>query len=172
MDKTERLTVLVVDDEDDVRRFMQMVLSDAGFDVRIATNGTEALDRIREKVPDLISLDVVMPGGSGVKLYRELKKNPAWSKIPVLVVTGHAKDEFGKADFREMTMSGPGVYLEKPVTAATYVNAVQTIMGGASGSDDASPTSNPKEEAKALLDSSDPETVRRILDMLKSKKEE
>ena len=49
-----------------------------------------------------------MPSHSGAKFYRDLKKDKKLSKIPVLIVTGHARDELGKADFNEMTMSGPG----------------------------------------------------------------
>ena len=161
-------TVLVVDDEEDVVKFLKMALEDAGFNVTIASNGVEALERIKEKVPDLISLDIVMPKGSGVKFHRELKKNDEWSKIPILVVTGHAKDDLGKDDLEEMTMSGPGVYLEKPVTAEKYVDAVNKVLGmpeqgnqGESG--------NVKNEVKSLIDSADTETLNEILKKLKSK---
>ena len=76
-------TVLVVDDEADVRAFLSAALIEAGFTVETAGDGFEALACIKEQIPDLISLDLVMPGKSGVKLHRELGKNKAWSHIPV-----------------------------------------------------------------------------------------
>jgi CheY-like chemotaxis protein len=124
-----RKYVLVVDDEPDVRSYLRNALEDAGFLVRTACDGLEALDSIRRDPPDLISLDLVMPRHSGAKLYRELRKDRALSKIPVLIVTGHARDELGRTDFEELTMSGPGVYLEKPVRPASYVAAVRKLLG-------------------------------------------
>ncbi len=172
MERDSIATVLVVDDEKDVVRYLTMALEDNGFTVITASNGVEALEKMELQTPDLVSLDVVMPGGSGLKFQREMKKNPAWSKIPVLVVTGHARDELGKADFNEMTMSGPGVYLEKPVTAKNYVAAVKRILGLSDNGDETNEESSVKEEVKSLLDSSDPETLQEILKMIKSKKKD
>jgi CheY-like chemotaxis protein len=70
MARPEDKTVLVVDDEEDVREYFAMALEDAGFNVLRAANGNEALERIREKTPDFISLDLVMPEKSGIRLLR------------------------------------------------------------------------------------------------------
>ena len=70
-----------------------------------------------------------MPKHSGARFYRELQKDKTLSGIPVLVVTGHARDELGKTDFDELTMCGPGVYLEKPVRPDSYVSAVRRLLG-------------------------------------------
>jgi len=121
--------VLVVDDEPDVRVYLSSALEDAGFLVQTACDGVEALERIRSDPPDLISLDLVMPRHSGAKLYRELQKDRNLSKIPVLVVTGHARDELGRTDFKELTMSGTGIYLEKPVSPGSYLAAVRKLLG-------------------------------------------
>jgi CheY-like chemotaxis protein len=170
MKKTQ--TVLIVDDEKDVVRFLSMALTDAGFNVLIANSGVEALEVLKKCIPNLISLDVVMPGGSGIKFHREIKKNAAWSQIPVLVVTGHARDDLGKADFTEMTISGPGVYLEKPVTAETYVNAIRKILGiKDSETQEVASGSSMKAEVKSLLNSTDPETLKEVLRIMKSKKD-
>lgn len=120
--------ILVVDDEEDVRDYLKTALEDDGFEVETANDGLEALEAVRRNPPDLISLDLVMPRHSGAKFYRELQKDKALHKIPVLVVTGHARDELGRADFDELTMSGPGVYLEKPVRPSSYVSAVRKLL--------------------------------------------
>jgi len=121
--------ILVVDDEEDVRNYLRTALEDAGFLVETAVDGLEALEAVRRNPPDLVSLDLVMPRHSGAKFYRELRKDKKLSGVPVLIVTGHARDEMGRADFDEMTMSGPGVYLEKPVRPASYVSAVRKLLG-------------------------------------------
>jgi len=162
-------TVLIVDDEQDVVDFLSMALEDAGFETVFANDGMEALGKMKEKAPDIISLDVVMPGGSGVKFYRELKKNSAWASIPVIVVTGHARDELGKTDFHEMTLSGPGVYLEKPVTAASYVRAINEALGGGTGGP-AEEKDKIRKEVESLIDGADVEMLREITEMIKSKK--
>ena len=101
--------VLVVDDEKDVRNYLKTALQDAGFRVVTACDGFEAMEKVESEAPDLISLDLVMPKRSGAMFHRELKKSKKWAKIPVLVVTGHAHDDLGKADLEELTMSGPGI---------------------------------------------------------------
>ena len=121
--------ILVVDDEQDVRDYLGSTLSDAGFRVQTAQDGFEALKIVKAEPPLLISLDLVMPKRSGVMFYRDLKKNHEWAQIPVLIITGHARDDLGKADFETLTVQGPGIYLEKPVTPKTYGRAVRKLLG-------------------------------------------
>jgi CheY-like chemotaxis protein len=121
-------TVLIVDDDEDVRKFLRTALIETGFNVVTASDGFEALEAIRKQIPDLISLDLVMPKKSGIAFYKDLVKNNEWSKIPVMVVTGHARDELGRANLEELTMTGPGVYLEKPVRPEDYIASVKQIL--------------------------------------------
>ncbi len=163
-------TVLVVDDEPDVVRYLRMALLDAGFNVETAANGEEGLAKVKEHRPDLISLDLVMPKHSGARFFRELQKNKEYKDIPVLIVTGHAHDELGKADLEELTMSGPGIYLEKPVKPHNYISAVKQLLGMESTEEDAARDADAlKGELKEMLDSADPEAVRRALEALKKK---
>jgi len=167
----ESKTVLVVDDEADVRNFLKTALIEAGFKVVTARDGFEALKQVQAAAPDLISLDLVMPGRSGARFYRDLSKNERWSKIPVLIVTGHAHDELGKADLKELTMSGPGVYLEKPVSPENYIAAVKRILGMETDAE-AKETADPsalKSELKNLIDKADPKTLAELKRMLDNK---
>jgi CheY-like chemotaxis protein len=161
--------ILVVDDEEDVRVYLQTALEDAGFTVSTACDGLQALEAVKREAPDLISLDLVMPGHSGAKFYRDLQKDKRLSKIPVLIVTGHARDELGKADFNEMTMSGPGVYLEKPVRPDSYVAAVRTLLG--MEPEAAQPTAPEllRQRVAAALSGADHESLQRALEALKKK---
>lgn len=159
--------ILVVDDEPDVRAYLRSALEDDGFTVETATDGLDALERVRRHAPDLISLDLVMPKHSGARFYRELQKDKTLSGIPVLVVTGHARDELGKTDFDELTMCGPGVYLEKPVRPDSYVSAVRRLLGMES-SDLAEPE-DLRGELDRALSGADHDALQRALEALRKK---
>lgn len=161
--------ILVVDDEQDVRDYLSTALADAGFQVETACDGAEALAAVRADPPDLVSLDLVMPRHTGAKFYRELQKDPELHKIPVLVVTGHARDEMGKADFDEMTMSGPGVYLEKPVRPNSYVSAVRKLLGMEALDTPPVDSEELKHELADALKGADRLALQRALDALKSR---
>ena len=161
-------TVLVVDDEADIRSFLKAALLEAGFNVVTAEDGENALEAVKQKAPDLISLDLVMPRKSGVKLYRDLQKNKEWSNIPIIIVTGHGRDDLGKADLKELTISGPGVYLEKPVRPDNYVAAVKQILGMDTTTEEKELATKVELQSnlKTLIDEADPETLRKIKQML------
>ena len=166
----EQKTVLVVDDEEDVIQFLSMALEDGGFNVVTASNAFDALEKMEQTKPDLISLDLVMPKGSGVKLVREMKKKKEWATIPVLIVTGHARDDLGRTDLDELTMSGPGVYLEKPVKPKEYVRAVKRILH--IDSDEVSPEKDEpilKDDLKNMIETADEKTLEQIKQLLQQK---
>jgi CheY-like chemotaxis protein len=162
-------TILVVDDEPNVRQYLRIILEDAGFSVITASDGEEALAILKENKPDFISLDLVMPRKSGHKLLYELRKDSALSRIPVLIVTAHAKDELGKRDlddlFENKVLSGPGTYLEKPVTPSAYVRAVKRALGLEEQEETESGVQL-KEELEKSLKNAGPEAMRRALEAL------
>ncbi len=163
--------VLVVDDEKDVRDYLCVALEDAGFRVGTASDGKEALESVLKERPDAISLDLVMPRHPGVKFFQELKRDRELSKIPVLIVTGHARDDLGRADFDSMTMSGEGVYLEKPVKPHSYVSAVCQLLGiEPPAAPDNSDVNKLKAEINKSLSAADPEALQKALDALKKNK--
>jgi len=86
--------ILVVDDEDNIRLLYQEELRDAGYEVALAGNADEALAKIEESPPDLITLDVKLPGMSGLDFLKKLKENH--KDIPVIVCSAYGtyKQEF------------------------------------------------------------------------------
>ena len=80
--------ILIIDDEDDIREVAALSLETvAGWEVAMASSGAQGLARAVEYHPDAILLDVMMPGMDGPSTFRELRKNPATAKIPVLLLT-------------------------------------------------------------------------------------
>jgi CheY-like chemotaxis protein len=172
MPRAEDKTVLVVDDEPNVRDYLAQILRDAGFNVVTASDGGEALEIIRRQPPDFISLDLVMPKKSGHKLLYELRKDKHWSRIPVVVVTAHAQDELGKGDLDDIienrAITGLGVYLEKPVKPLNYVRCVQRALG-IEESEEVGDKISLQEELQEQLSKAEPHALRRALAALKKK---
>ena len=79
--------VLVVEDEADIRHLLVEQLEEKGYQVRKADNGAVALQRVKEEIPDVIFVDILMPVMDGLLLVSELRENPDTSGIPVVLVT-------------------------------------------------------------------------------------
>jgi CheY-like chemotaxis protein len=165
-------TVLVVDDEPNVRSYLAQILEDGGFNVVTASDGDEALTRIHERRPDFISLDLVMPRKSGRRLLYELRRDKELVRIPVLIVTAHAQDELGRDDMEEImqgtVVSGPGVYLEKPVQPKDYLRIVQEALGIEPAADIEDKV-DLREQVERQLQGAEPHALRRALEILRRK---
>ncbi|MBI4861640.1 MAG: response regulator [Candidatus Riflebacteria bacterium] len=170
MTRPQDKTILVVDDEPNVRTYLKTLLEDAGFKVVIAGDGVEALEIIRKSKPDFISLDLIMPRKSGQKLLFELRRDRELSRIPVLIVTAHARDDLGAEDLtdllRNRVISGPGSYLEKPIDPVTYVRSIQSALG-IEVSEEAVNRLGLKEELRKSLEDASPEALRKALEALR-----
>jgi CheY-like chemotaxis protein len=172
MSGPEDKTILIVDDEPDILAYFSGILERAGFAVMCASNGDEALEAVKHKKPDFISLDLVMPGKSGIRFLYELRKNKEWARIPIMIVTAHARDDLGKADFDEIfsgkTMSGPLTYLEKPVSPDRFLHGVMRAVGLESDESAAgnSRADQLRREIESRLQNVDADTLRRIMESL------
>ena len=132
--------ILVVDDEADVRQYFSSVLEDAGYVVKTACNGQEALEFVAQEKPALVSLDISMPETSGVRFYREMRDNPELATIPIVIVTGvtsplGASD--GRGSFEQFISSRkqvppPDGFFDKPVDPEAFVAKVEELLGAAS----------------------------------------
>ena len=164
--------ILVVDDEPDVRNFLSACIEDAGFNVETAVDGVDALEKIKENMPDLMTLDMVMPRKSGINLMRTLRNNDEWGKIPVIVITAHAKDELGSDDIKEFVGFAahhrPRYVMEKPITPARLVETIGEILEVEADVDEMKKaTFGERNELKKMIDNTDPETLSRLRELLK-----
>lgn len=118
--------ILVVDDEPPIRRLLELELSAAGYQVLLAANGMEALRRTRQERPDLIVLDMMMPGMSGFDLLRVFKSDPETAAIPVLIISVLADREKG-------LRLGAEEYLTKPLDTGRLLGTISGLLARARG---------------------------------------
>ncbi len=125
--------ILIIDDEPDVLVFLGTLLRKNGYEVVEAADGDEGLRKVNEERPDLVCLDLLMPEKTGIKMYREMKKDESLKDIPVIMVTGFMVPKVGHSDFKkfisERSIPAPEGYIEKPIDKETFLQAVQETVG-------------------------------------------
>jgi CheY-like chemotaxis protein len=118
--------ILIIDDEDDIREVAALSLeSVAGWNVVTANSGAQGLARAIEHQPDAILLDVMMPGMDGPTTFRELRKNAATAKIPVLLLTAKVQS----SDQRRFADLGVDAVLFKPFDPLTLSSQIAGVLG-------------------------------------------
>ncbi len=125
-----RPRVLIIDDEQDVVTYLESVLNDNGFEATGTTDGAEGLALARRLRPDLICLDVVMPPPTGVRVYRDLRGDPALAAIPVVMVTGVQKEFKGFIHHRKLVRP-PDAYVSKPFDVAELLATLRRLLPAA-----------------------------------------
>ncbi len=117
-------TILAVDDETDVTMIVRTALESEGFAVLTAHNGPDALALAREHHPDLLLLDVMMPGMSGFDVLRELKAKEETATIPVIMLTGVSE----RSKIAEAITSGTSYYIVKPFEFHDLIAKVKEVI--------------------------------------------
>jgi len=120
----DKKRILVVDDEENTRRLMQIALTNAGFEVLQAENGLKALEIIQKEIPDAVIVDIVMPEMDGRSLLREIRKIPEVKDIPVVISSG--KDEMKK--YFEIENIKYESFLNKPYKIKILVETVKNLF--------------------------------------------
>jgi two-component system, OmpR family, KDP operon response regulator KdpE len=124
--------ILVVDDEPQIRRALRLALRANGYAVREAGTGGEALDRLSERSPDLVILDLVLPDMDGVEVCRRVRE---WSRVPVIVLSAHGEDETKVRALDE----GADDYVTKPFSMSELLARMRAALRRGQTADGAEP---------------------------------
>ena len=148
--QTQIKSVLVVDDDQNSRSLLQQELTEAGYAVRLAEDGRKALTLIREEIPGLVILDVMMPEMNGFDVAAVLKNDPATMHIPIIILSIVEDKERG---FR----LGVDRYLTKPIDTASLFHEIDTLLDQG------------KSKKKVMVVDEDASTVRTLTDVLQAR---
>jgi len=127
-------TILVVDDEADMRIFVSTVVETSGFQPVPAEDGTKALDLARSEPPALIILDVMMPGiDDGIQTYQQFKTDEKLNRIPIIMLSAVAKKTFFHTirmltAHKGHTVPEPEAYMEKPPDANELIGLINELL--------------------------------------------
>ncbi len=126
--------ILVVDDEMDMRFYVTALLESNGYQALAMRDGQSGLQQARQDRPDLIILDIMMPGDGGVKMYSRLKSDPALADIPVIMLSAVAESSFRHVlamlnTHRAQPVPDPVAYLEKPLDHTRLLDSIRQTIG-------------------------------------------
>ncbi len=125
MTMTDTRTILLVDDQVDLRTLVRMTLEDPAFRIIEASSGDEAIELTRQEVPDLVLLDWMMPGGrDGLEVMAQLREDPRTAEIPVIMLTSRDLD----SDIAESVSAGVCAHLTKPFSPLQLLQTVERIL--------------------------------------------
>ncbi|TAJ96940.1 response regulator [bacterium] len=124
MTAVKKKTALVVDDEPDIVSIVKTMLEGEGYEVLCAGDGLEVFPLLKERIPDVLIIDRMMPGMNGMEVINKLKESPKTSSIPVIMLT--SMDKFD--DVTEGYKQGADGYITKPFTKAQIINGVNLVL--------------------------------------------
>ena len=123
MSTATKADILIVEDHATMREAMRLILEHEGFEIREAPDGARALEMAKTQPPDLMFLDLNIPGASGADVLAELKNDPATKDVRVIVVT--ATGEEGRAFVLSL---GADEYFTKPFSPTALLNTVERVL--------------------------------------------
>jgi CheY-like chemotaxis protein len=118
--------ILVVEDNEMNMQLFEYLLEESGFEIVKATSGEEALRLAGEANPDLILMDIHLPGMDGLSVVRELKSGGKLTGVPILALTAHAM----RGDRDRFLQAGCDGYISKPIDVKTFIPSIQKFLTG------------------------------------------
>ena len=118
--------ILLVEDNERNLKLLRDVLDYAGFDVRVARTGEDGITLAASEPPDLVLMDLQLPGIDGMEALRRLRQSPRTAGIPVVAVTAQAM----KHDRERVLEAGFNGYIEKPISVRAFPNQVRSFLSG------------------------------------------
>ena len=116
--------VLVVDDEPEITEIVETFLADAGYQVMVENQPIEAIEKANNFCPDVILLDIMMPGMDGYGVCEQIKKNPQFANTPVIFLTGKDRND----DMGRSFKSGGDMFIKKPFSCERLLEILNIVL--------------------------------------------
>ena len=116
--------ILIVDDEPNIVISLEFLMKREGFDVAIAVDGEAALKAIAEHVPDLVLLDIMLPKKDGFEVCQQIRANPAWQSIKIIMLTAKGRD----TEIAKGLALGADTYLTKPFSIKDLAARIKQLV--------------------------------------------
>jgi DNA-binding response OmpR family regulator len=118
-------SVLIVDDEPNIVLSLQFLMKKTGYEVRTAKDGEEAMAEITRAAPDLVLLDVMMPKIDGFSICRQIRANPEWKDVRIIMLTARGRD----VEREKGLALGADDYITKPFSTKDAIARVEAVLG-------------------------------------------
>ena len=118
--------IVIADDEPNIVTALEFLLERAGYEVRTASNGDEALAAIAQDPPDLVLLDIMMPVKSGYEVCKRIRDEPQWQHVKVVMLSAKGRD----AEVTKGLAMGADLYVTKPFSTRELLSQIRTLLGG------------------------------------------
>jgi CheY-like chemotaxis protein len=147
---SDKRQILIVEDQQENSLFLSQILEDHGYGYQVARNGDEAIAALKQSEPDLVLLDIMMPGKSGIHVFQAMKNDPRLTDVPVIVVTGMSEatgvdlltgdvapveddgdvsaQRIGSALRQKIWDLVPDGLVEKPIAPRTLVSKIEKLL--------------------------------------------
>ncbi|RME56139.1 MAG: response regulator [Caldilineae bacterium] len=119
--------VLIVDDEPNIVISLEFLMRQAGYQVEVARNGEEAVERILQDTPDVVLLDVMLPGMDGFEVCQWIREHPEWNYVKIIMLTAKGRD----VEIAKGFALGADAYITKPFSTRHLVQEVQRVLNEA-----------------------------------------
>jgi DNA-binding response OmpR family regulator len=116
--------ILIADDEPSIVAAVEFLLKRGGYEVRVARSGDEALELIEASPPDLVLLDVMMPGRSGYEVCKRLRERPEWKDLKIIMLSAKGRD----AEVSRGLALGADVYITKPFSTRDLMAKIHGLL--------------------------------------------
>lgn len=117
-------TILIIEDEQDIIELLTYNLEQEGYTISFSTSGEEALSMVRRKSPDLILLDLMLPGVDGLEVCRNLKQDPSTREVPIIMLTAKSED----SDVISGLEIGADDYIPKPFSPKVLIARIRSVL--------------------------------------------
>ena len=122
-EETVVASIMIVDDDDNIREYLEFLLSNTRFDTFMAPNGVDTIEAMQTIRPDLLLVDIKMPRMDGIEVLRRIRSDPKFKLLPVIMVTSSLEEK----DLIESYKLGANSYVVKPVDIVQFIEAIKVL---------------------------------------------